>query len=92
MTFPKETRQSGTQMEYLTAAWNSAVVVLLILLFQIVRRWKVNPSGLPRPPGPRGLPLVGNMVDLPKESPWPTVDKWFSEHDGDNHPDIWIVY
>ena len=25
---------------------------------------------LPLPPGPPGLPLIGNMLDYPKDSPW----------------------
>ena len=28
------------------------------------------------PPGPPGLPLIGNFFDLPKESTWLTYQAW----------------
>lgn len=28
------------------------------------------------PPGPRGLPIIGNAWDLPKEFEWYTYQKW----------------
>ena len=30
----------------------------------------------PLPPGPRGLPLLGNLLDLPSEKNWETYAKW----------------
>jgi hypothetical protein len=27
-------------------------------------------SALPKPPGPKGKPLIGNVLDLPKEYEW----------------------
>jgi hypothetical protein len=31
------------------------------------------------PPGPKGLPLIGNLRDLPKDYEWLTYEKWGQE-------------
>ncbi|EMD33935.1 hypothetical protein CERSUDRAFT_107728 [Gelatoporia subvermispora B] len=31
---------------------------------------------LPLPPGPKGWPLIGNMLDMPQDKPWETYAKW----------------
>ena len=35
-----------------------------------------NPSGLPYPPGPKGLPLIGNALDLPRSYAWLKAIEW----------------
>jgi hypothetical protein len=34
----------------------------------------------PPPPGPRGLPLLGNILQFPKEKEWLTYAKWAEKY------------
>ncbi|KAJ7125761.1 cytochrome P450 [Mycena crocata] len=45
--------------------------------------WKHNRSKLPLPPGPKKLPLVGNLFNLPADRPWETYLQWSKEFDSD---------
>ncbi|KAF7350121.1 Cytochrome P450 [Mycena venus] len=42
-----------------------------------------NRSSLPLPPGPKKLPLVGNVFDIPASHPWETYMAWSKEYDTD---------
>ncbi|KAI0061749.1 cytochrome P450 [Artomyces pyxidatus] len=46
--------------------------LLAILALDDRRRRK----GLPYPPGPKGLPVIGNILDVPKDAPWVTYARW----------------
>ncbi|TFK18386.1 cytochrome P450 98A3 [Coprinopsis marcescibilis] len=37
---------------------------------------KRNPKGLPLPPGPKGLPVIGNLLQIPQVKPWLVYDQW----------------
>ncbi|KAF8076044.1 cytochrome P450 [Lyophyllum atratum] len=45
----------------------------LFIVSSFLRRSK---RGLPLPPGPKGLPLIGNILDMPTEQEWLTFAKW----------------
>ncbi|KIY66959.1 cytochrome P450 [Cylindrobasidium torrendii FP15055 ss-10] len=47
-------------------------LALFLLQHFISARRRTNPL----PPGPKGLPLLGNLNDVPSEKPWLTFAKW----------------
>ncbi|KIK55877.1 hypothetical protein GYMLUDRAFT_174981 [Collybiopsis luxurians FD-317 M1] len=42
-------------------------------------------SGPALPPGPRALPIIGNILDLPRSQPWITFKKWSDTYGGIVH-------
>lgn len=39
-----------------------------------------NPKRLPHPPGPKGLPLLGNLFQLPQTYTWLTFADWAKQY------------
>lgn len=37
---------------------------------------KRNPKNLPLPPGPKGYPIIGNLLDMPQDKPWIAYNEW----------------
>ncbi|KIK93484.1 hypothetical protein PAXRUDRAFT_12637 [Paxillus rubicundulus Ve08.2h10] len=48
----------------------------------VLRAWgkHTRRNALPLPPGPRGLPLIGNMLDLNMAAPWLTYEQWGKQY------------
>lgn len=57
---------------------DAAVCITAIFLLGLAyfRRPVKNHSNLPHPPGPNGLPILGNAFDIPRDSAWLTYKKW----------------
>ncbi|KAF9267146.1 cytochrome P450 [Marasmius fiardii PR-910] len=55
------------------------LVTLISLVIFYARRSRVGRL----PPGPRKLPLIGNLLDMPTNYEWETYNKWCKELDSD---------
>lgn len=65
------------------------IVAILGLLTWILT--KKSKSGLPFPPGPKPLPLIGNLLDIPHEKEWLVYQQWAKIH-GELRSQSSIVY
>ena len=61
--------QSCHVMFRLVNALDSLVLALLLYIL-IVFRNKRRQSAFPCPPGPPSWPIIGNLLDVPKDAPW----------------------
>lgn len=50
--------------------------ILLALGLYIFRRYVLDRNRPSLPPGPQGLPLIGNALDMPTSHEWFTLSEW----------------
>lgn len=53
---------------------------LLTLVFISLSPKRLLPKGSRYPPGPPGKPLVGNLLDIPKQHSWLQFKKWADQY------------
>lgn len=70
-----------------------AVILLSLLSFFILRyNHRRSRHMLPFPPGPKPLPIVGNLFDLPNNLPWLTYSEWNQKYGETTPPELGEVY
>ncbi|PSR73379.1 hypothetical protein PHLCEN_2v10671 [Hermanssonia centrifuga] len=66
---------------------NFSFLLILVPLFVTCISWFYSRSkrrhSLPLPPGPKPLPLIGNLFDIPQERPWVAYMDWSKTYASD---------
>ncbi|KAF9002581.1 cytochrome P450 [Cyathus striatus] len=60
-----------------------AVGVLFVLWVSQTKRKRSNPNNLPLPPGPKGYPIIGNLLEFPTYKPWLVYAEWCKNFNSD---------
>ncbi|TDL15533.1 cytochrome P450 [Rickenella mellea] len=58
----------------------SALLVAVILVSFVTSSSSRNPKRLLLPPGPKGLPILGNLLDIPSDHYWLKFDEWIRQY------------
>ena len=53
---------SATPLQFMALCFMAG---LFLTLYFYIQRRKRNPLNLPYPPGPKGVPVLGNLFDIP---------------------------
>ena len=70
--------------ENLSSYHVAAFLAIVFGVYSTVRRWRAhrlaNPRGLPYPPGPKPLPILGNMFDIARDNESAAYQKLADEY------------
>ena len=58
----------------------STTGIVLLILALIILSWSSRRARPPLPPGPKGWPLIGNLLDIPMANFGATYTKWAQKY------------
>lgn len=64
-------------LSYLTSTDGAVLALGGVWIVYLLSRAR---GGAPLPPGPRPLPLVGNMFQIPQKDEWPVYEAWAKKY------------
>ena len=56
------------------------IPLLLAALLSLLIKQATKKRGFPLPPGPKGLPFVGNALQMPREREYRTFTEWGKQY------------
>lgn len=63
-----------------------------IVVAYTAKRAFASRTSYPLPPGPPGLPWVGNVIGIDAGAPWKTYAEWAQTYGGLQHVQFYIIY
>ncbi|KAA1466861.1 CyP450 monooxygenase [Dentipellis sp. KUC8613] len=70
-------------MPSLTVDAAALALGILVTTSMYLSRKKGPYANLPLPPGPKRKPVIGNLLDMPKDHEWLVYEKWGKEYNSD---------
>ncbi|KAH0835886.1 hypothetical protein J3R83DRAFT_9778 [Lanmaoa asiatica] len=58
----------------------SGLALACVIVLDIARRHFKNTKSYSLPPGPQGLPFIGNVTGVDPDAPWLTYAEWAKEY------------
>lgn len=56
------------------------LAIVIAVLAKVRSRRLLRQRGFPLPPGPKGWPIIGNLLQVPKDFSWLTFSQWGEEY------------
>ncbi|KAG2139587.1 cytochrome P450, partial [Suillus bovinus] len=62
--------------------------VATVGIYLVKQTFVLKKNLAPYPPGPRGWPLIGNILDMPRTKPWLTFTEWGQKYGDITHIEV----